>query len=93
LSTYGKSVVLASSLRPSLALALFSAFGFQFLIAGVYKLVNDVAVFGGPLLLGAIINFVNDAEDPLWFAFPNLTLVWQAPQFCSPFSSLWPGMD
>jgi hypothetical protein len=52
--------------RPSLARALFASFGWQFAFAGIYKFVNDVAVFGGPLLLSAIIAFIQDKEDPLW---------------------------
>lgn len=53
--------------RPSLIRALFSSFGWQFAFAGVFKLVNDGAVFGGPLLLSAIVTFVQDDDDPLWY--------------------------
>jgi len=50
-----------------LARALFASFGWQFAFAGVYKLINDVAVFGGPLLLSAIVAFIQDNEDPMWY--------------------------
>lgn len=53
--------------KPSLARALFASFGWQFAFAGVYKLINDVAVFGGPLLLSAIVAFIQDNEDPMWY--------------------------
>ncbi len=44
--------------RPSIAWALLRAFGVMFLFAGVYKLVNDVLIFAGPILLKLIIQFV-----------------------------------
>jgi len=38
--------------------ALAKAFGLPFLLAGCYKIVNDLLVFAGPVLLNLIIQFV-----------------------------------
>ncbi len=35
--------------------------------AGVYKLVNDVLTFAGPILLYLIINFVQDPQEPTYY--------------------------
>ena len=52
--------------RPSLVKALTRAFGFEYFIAGLLKLVHDLNVFVGPQVLHAIIVFLRNPEAPLW---------------------------
>ncbi|KAJ1439399.1 pdr transporter [Ochromonadaceae sp. CCMP2298] len=51
--------------EPSLAWAFFHAFGTPFLAAAVLKFIHDSALFVGPQLLNALINFLEDPEAPL----------------------------
>lgn len=52
--------------KPSLVKALVRAFGFDFFIASLLKLVHDLNVFVGPQVLHAIIVFLRDPDAPLW---------------------------
>lgn len=54
-----------SSNKPSLSLALFHAFGAEFLKAGFLKLVHDLSIFVGPQVLNGLIQFLRDADAPL----------------------------
>ena len=64
---------LHSTDSPSLTMAFFHAFGTPFLTAAFLKLVHDSALFVGPQLLNALINFLNDPSQPmetgLWYVF------------------------
>lgn len=55
--------------RPSLFKALVKAFGPGFLLAGIFKLGNDILIFSGPLLLQAIIRFVSSTTTPTSIGF------------------------
>ena len=46
-----KEGVKTKSREPSLALALSRAYGFTFFVAGIFKLVQDILAFTGPILL------------------------------------------
>ena len=52
--------------QPSLARALFAAFGADYIRAGALKLVHDLCVFVGPQVLHAIIVFLRTPDAPLW---------------------------
>lgn len=58
---------------PSLTMAFFHAFGKPFMAAALLKLVHDSSLFVGPQLLNALINFLNDPNEPLetglWYVF------------------------
>lgn len=45
--------------------ALFRCFGKEFLILGVFKLLNDCVNFSGPLLLDQLVQFVEDQDSKL----------------------------
>lgn len=51
---------------PSLVKALARAFGYEYFLAALLKLVHDLNVFVGPQVLHAIIVFLRDPEAPLW---------------------------
>ena len=53
--------------KRSLHKAAWRAFGLDFCIGGVYKLINDILIFAGPLLLNQIIIFLQTPEWPLWW--------------------------
>jgi ATP-binding cassette subfamily C (CFTR/MRP) protein 1 len=52
-------------LEPSLGWAFFHAFGTPFLYAALLKFIHDSALFVGPQLLNALINFLNNPDAPL----------------------------
>lgn len=59
---------------PSLARALFQAFGFDFVVGGFcLKLIHDSALFVGPQVLNGIMHFLQDENAPLsrglWLTF------------------------
>ena len=51
----------------SLKRALWRAFGAEFMIGGLYKLINDTLVFAGPLLLNLLIRFLDTPEWPVYY--------------------------
>ncbi|KAI1883878.1 hypothetical protein AGOR_G00220620 [Albula goreensis] len=55
-----------SQREPSLLLALCRAFGPYFLVSSVYKIIHDLLMFVGPVILRLLIQFVNDANAPTW---------------------------
>jgi len=52
--------------HPSLFRALLSAYGYEFITAGVLKLVHDCSVFVGPQVLHALILFLRDDQASIW---------------------------
>eukprot|EP01087_Luapelamoeba_hula_P012571 TRINITY_DN3508_c0_g1_i1.p1 TRINITY_DN3508_c0_g1~~TRINITY_DN3508_c0_g1_i1.p1 ORF type:complete len:1538 (+),score=302.45 TRINITY_DN3508_c0_g1_i1:61-4674(+) len=52
---------------PSFPRAMIKAFGWPFMFAGVYKLANDLLTFAGPVLLGLIVTFVQDGNQPFYY--------------------------
>lgn len=48
--------------RPSLGLALASAFGRDYIFAGFLKLIHDIMQFVGPIALNLLIDFMNDEK-------------------------------
>eukprot|EP00980_Cylindrotheca_fusiformis_P016776 scaffold5048_cov121-Cylindrotheca_fusiformis.AAC.27 len=52
--------------KPSLVKALSRAFGYEYFLAALLKLVHDLNVFVGPQVLHAIIVFLRNHEAPLW---------------------------
>ncbi|XP_062841096.1 multidrug resistance-associated protein 1 [Trichomycterus rosablanca] len=53
----------------SLLLALCGTFGPYFLVSSVYKIIHDVLMFAGPVILRLLIQFVNDSSAPSWHGF------------------------
>eukprot|EP00667_Euglena_gracilis_P000143 EG_transcript_143 len=51
--------------KPSLAHALWKAFGGPYRAAGYWKLLNDAGQFAGPVLLGTLVAFVK-GNGPAW---------------------------
>lgn len=51
---------------PSLVRALFVAFGSSFMVAGLFKIIQDTLNFVSPLLLNLLIDFVEDPAIPQW---------------------------
>jgi ABC-type multidrug transport system fused ATPase/permease subunit len=51
---------------PSLLMALFQSFGRDFIMAGFLKLIHDLSLFVGPLVLNGLIYFLRDANAPLY---------------------------
>ncbi|XP_019855858.1 PREDICTED: multidrug resistance-associated protein 1-like isoform X2 [Amphimedon queenslandica] len=52
--------------QPSLVLALSRAYGFDFFVAGIFKLFQDILGFIGPQLLKLMIDYVRDEAEPAW---------------------------
>lgn len=52
--------------NPSFLKALTKVFGPQFAFAGLFKTVNDALIFVGPVLLAALINFIQTPTEPFW---------------------------
>lgn len=50
-------------LQPSLLKVVFKAYGWQYLALGFLKLANDILNFAGPLLLNALVQYL-DHSDP-----------------------------
>jgi ATP-binding cassette subfamily C (CFTR/MRP) protein 1 len=48
--------------EPTLFRALYQCFGWSFAAAGVWKVVNDVVVFVGPLMLQSLIRYVEQPD-------------------------------
>ncbi len=51
----------------SLKMAVWRTFRGEFILGGLYKLINDVLVFAGPLILNLLIQFVSTPAWPLWY--------------------------
>ena len=51
--------------QPSLLKALYKAYGLQYLLLGVIKLGNDILNFAGPLLLNALIRYLETPPRPV----------------------------
>ena len=51
--------------EPSIAKCLFRAYGRDFLKAGFLKLIHDLNVFVGPIVLHGLIQFLRDQDAPL----------------------------
>ncbi len=51
----------------SLKMAVWRTFRAEFILGGLYKLINDVLVFAGPLILNLLIQFISTPEWPLWY--------------------------
>eukprot|EP00936_MAST-01D_sp_MAST-1D-sp1_P000713 g713.t1 len=49
--------------RPSFFYALARAFGPYFACTGLYKLLNDIVVFINPMLISALVNFIENSES------------------------------
>ena len=54
-----------NSYQPSLIKALYNAFGYDFLRAGLLKLIHDSSLFVGPQVLNRLIQFLRDRDAPL----------------------------
>eukprot|EP00300_Choanocystis_sp_HF-7_P014604 c18745_g1_i2.p1 GENE.c18745_g1_i2~~c18745_g1_i2.p1 ORF type:complete len:1536 (+),score=408.64 c18745_g1_i2:44-4651(+) len=52
--------------HPSFFRAMHHAFGVYFWITGLYKVINDVCVFVGPILLNRVITFLEKSDRPQW---------------------------
>jgi len=70
--------------KPSLSRALRKAFGYQFIIAGICKLIYDGLGFALPLLLQELINFVTDVKytdspPPTWKGYAYAVGMFVAP--------------
>ncbi|XP_046722465.1 multidrug resistance-associated protein 1 [Silurus meridionalis] len=55
--------------EPSLFLALCRTFGPYFLISSIYKIIHDILMFTGPVILSLLIQFVNDSSAPYWHGY------------------------
>eukprot|EP00301_Raphidiophrys_heterophryoidea_P005610 c12337_g2_i1.p1 GENE.c12337_g2_i1~~c12337_g2_i1.p1 ORF type:complete len:1012 (+),score=248.52 c12337_g2_i1:94-3129(+) len=55
--------------KTSLFRAFLSAFGPYFFVTGLFKVVNDVSIFAGPLLLKAIVSFLDHHNSPAWHGY------------------------
>ena len=51
----------------SLKGAVWRTFRGEFILGGLYKLVNDVLVFAGPMILNLVIQFISTPGWPLWY--------------------------
>uniref|UniRef100_T1JB97 ABC-type glutathione-S-conjugate transporter n=1 Tax=Strigamia maritima TaxID=126957 RepID=T1JB97_STRMM len=52
----------------SLARSIFRAFGWEFFIAAVLKLISDMLVFANPIMLKKMIEFVT-SDEPTWHGY------------------------
>jgi hypothetical protein len=52
--------------HPSIICRLFSIFKWQFIGATVAKALSDILQNVNPLLLGALITFIEDEDEPVW---------------------------
>ncbi|RHY25855.1 hypothetical protein DYB25_012421, partial [Aphanomyces astaci] len=51
--------------KPSLTLALFQTFGWRFAVAGLLRGIRATLLFTAPLVLKAMIGFLNDSSAPI----------------------------
>lgn len=51
--------------EPSVARCLFRAYGRDYVKAGILKLVHDINIFVGPVVLHGLIDFLSDPKAPL----------------------------
>lgn len=51
---------------PSFFKALTAVFGPSFAFAGIFKIVNDILIFAGPILLAKLITFIQTPTEPFW---------------------------
>ncbi|XP_041456122.1 ATP-binding cassette sub-family C member 10-like [Lytechinus variegatus] len=51
--------------RISLCRAILRAFGFQIFILGIFKLVSNTCKFASPLLLHALLSFLENSDEPV----------------------------
>ena len=70
--------------RPSLVIALAKAFGFEYFVAALLKLVHDLSVFVGPQVLHAMIDFLRDPQASVWQGL-GLTLAVTVSQIAMSF--------
>jgi hypothetical protein len=86
LNTDDKAGVLASTFKnkwalqmqkekPSVAGALWKSFGGLFIVASLFKLVQDLLGFVSPQLLKYLIRFTNNEDDPKWHGYAIATLL------------------
>nr|AYM45159.1 ATP-binding cassette subfamily C member 1 [Carassius auratus] len=72
-------ILLAKSLQktgdPSLFCALCRTFGPYFLVSSLYKIIHDILMFVGPVILRLLIQFVNDSSAPDWHGYFYTTLL------------------
>jgi ABC-type multidrug transport system fused ATPase/permease subunit len=54
---------------PSLIIALAKAYGFTFFVAGFFKFGQDILGYAGPLILGSLITYISDSNQPAWIGF------------------------
>jgi len=52
--------------KPSLVRAIWKTTRKEIILAGIVKLINDAAVFAGPLILQQIVRFI-DSDEPLMY--------------------------
>ncbi|XP_072165776.1 ATP-binding cassette sub-family C member 10-like [Diadema setosum] len=55
--------------RITLCRALFRAFGLRFFLLGVVKFLANVLTFAGPLLLNAIVSFMENGKEPMRYGY------------------------
>ena len=73
-----------NSYQPSLIKALYNAFGYDFLRAGLLKLIHDSSLFVGPQVLNRLIQFLRDRDAPLSYGISLMLigkLVWRGCLF------------
>ena len=63
----GPKELLKPSDKRSLKAAVWRTFRAEIIMGGAYKLINDVLVFAGPMVLNLLIRFVSTPSWPLWY--------------------------
>eukprot|EP01125_Pyxidicula_operculata_P021279 TRINITY_DN812_c2_g1_i1.p1 TRINITY_DN812_c2_g1~~TRINITY_DN812_c2_g1_i1.p1 ORF type:complete len:1539 (-),score=311.37 TRINITY_DN812_c2_g1_i1:20-4636(-) len=57
------------NVEPSLWRVLRKIYGFQFLIQGFYKLLNDFGVLIQPVLLRYLLGYMTSVDEPVWHGY------------------------
>ena len=75
--------------RASVLRALLAAFGRQFLVLGLLKLLNDALNFAGPLLMNGLLLHLASrrggaTDDGAWAGVARAALCWRRPDPASP---------
>jgi ATP-binding cassette subfamily C (CFTR/MRP) protein 1 len=71
---------------PSLIRALFASFGTPFVIAGVFKALQDILTFVSPQLLKYVINFSSpENNEPAWHGYFYASMLFAAAAIQSIF--------
>ncbi|XP_062521920.1 ATP-binding cassette sub-family C member 3-like isoform X2 [Corticium candelabrum] len=65
----------AKAKKPSLLLALTRAFGKEITVEMILKLIQDLIMFVGPLLLKLLIDFTEDSTIPTWRGYVYASLL------------------